>query len=510
MSFLINKNKDNFVKASIVGGGASTTTVNAKADKVIGAVAGNLATLDASGNLVDSGLKPENIVGIFEPTNIYVNLINGVDTNLGTQDSPFLTIEKALLSATAQDLTIYITSNSTISQNNFTLIGSYIPTRITFASLSQEKIIFNIVTLEQSNLGNTRFITFQNIKINGLTSYVNTTLINCELTQTIKYYANVVSISEIKYTNVNYTNAFHEFAYNGSPVASSKWSEDATCSGNILSLPLILEDVITATIIPPDHSTLTFGDRFLISNGTNALLPQASGEWLGQDNKIATWNSTDWDYQPLVTGNAVTTQESPKRSFIYQGTYWQPTALWILSTRIADSISAGLMSTTDYSKLLYSSTATNIKISNNLPEEKLKFNPSSTYYEFIYLIKFSKIVVIPELNEELITSVDNNYPVNVLVRGNIIITLPDPREDPNKSSFAYDGDVFKVQLIENPFNIDNIVVKAPNGLTIKQNGTDIAGNVGVIVGRNVETVFRWSDNNPDPNNKIKPVGYEIL
>ncbi len=485
-----------FLGVALVSSNAAEDTK--KADKVIGAVNGNLATLDASGNLVDSGLKPENIVGIFDDTNIYVNLVNGVDTNLGTEDNPFLTIEKAFSLANPLHATIYIIGNTSTTVASLDILGSYNTKNIILISLNQEVITFNSIILRKHNT-DTRTVLLKNIAIQNLISYTNTTLMDCKLFGIVEYYGGDV---EIKYQRVNHANSTHNFKY-GNPSLPSKWSEDATCEGSILSLPNVLEDVIRQSIIAPDHATLTKGDRFLIGVG-------ATGEWLGKDQQIATWNLTDWDYQPLIEGNIVSTQEIIKKSFIYQSGLWSEVKLWLLSTRTADSISPGLMSTNDYEKLLYSSTTTKIKISNNLPEERLVFNPVSTYYEFTSQLKFSKILIDPELNDELITSVDNAYPTNPLVRGNIVVTLPDPRTSLVKSSFAYDGDVFKVQLNTNPLNIDNIIVKAPNGLIISQNGIDINGNIGVIISQNTEMVFKWDDNNPDPNYRTKLARYEIL
>jgi hypothetical protein len=167
-----------FLGVALVSSNAAEDTK--KADKVIGAIAGNLATLDANGNLVDSGLNPQNIIGIFDDTNIYVNLVNGVDTNLGTEDSPFLTIEKALSLANPLQATIYIVGNISTTVASLDILGSYNTKNIILISLNQEVITFNSIILRKHNT-DTRTVLLKNIAIQNLTSYTNTTLMDCKL-----------------------------------------------------------------------------------------------------------------------------------------------------------------------------------------------------------------------------------------------------------------------------------------------------------------------------------------
>lgn len=87
-----------------------------KADKVSGAIAGNLASLDAGGNLQDSGKKPSDFALATDLTShtsatlttgvhgiattadmtLYVDATNGDDSNPGTQSEPLQTIQAAI------------------------------------------------------------------------------------------------------------------------------------------------------------------------------------------------------------------------------------------------------------------------------------------------------------------------------------------------------------------------------------------------------------------------------
>lgn len=88
---------------------ATTTDLNGKADKVTGAVTGNLAGLDATGNLTDSGVSSANIVHDSNYvhtdnnfTNTYVTKLDGIESGAEVN-----VIEKVKLAGTELQVSSY-------------------------------------------------------------------------------------------------------------------------------------------------------------------------------------------------------------------------------------------------------------------------------------------------------------------------------------------------------------------------------------------------------------------
>ncbi len=77
------------------------------------------------------------------------------------------------------------------------------------------------------------------------------------------------------------------------------------------------DSVITASVLDPSSLTPATGDRYLI-NGTGV------GAWNGQDNNIAEWNGTGWDYTVPTTGMRVGADDEPNVAFyLFGGTNWE-------------------------------------------------------------------------------------------------------------------------------------------------------------------------------------------
>lgn len=73
--------------------------------------------------------------------------------------------------------------------------------------------------------------------------------------------------------------------------------------------------VISATILDPTPLTPSTGDRYLI-NGTGV------GAWAGQDNNIAEWDGSAWQYTIPTTGTFVSSDAEPDRLYQFGGSSW--------------------------------------------------------------------------------------------------------------------------------------------------------------------------------------------
>jgi hypothetical protein len=77
------------------------------------------------------------------------------------------------------------------------------------------------------------------------------------------------------------------------------------------------ESVLSAGVLNPTSLTPSVGDRYLI-NGVGA------GTWTGQDNKIATWNGSGWEYYTPTTGARVGADDEPNVAFyLFGGVSWE-------------------------------------------------------------------------------------------------------------------------------------------------------------------------------------------
>ncbi len=364
--------------------------------------------------------------------------VNGSDTDplyIGTSLKPFKTIQNAINKLGVNGGTITIKQSTGPAEQN-----------INIANIAGDIALIGDSTKEKTQIQNLNItatsgvINLENIQVEDIICNTSATLTNCIITKSATYTPNATTT--INYNQVDHTKATHTFIHNTTDAnASGFWNESADCKGPTLSIPKVLESVITTSTTPP--ALKTEGDRYLI-------LGTGTEDWLNKSQVIASWINSDsgykWDYQPLTDENIVTTQDLTPLSYIYIGGTWTQITPWVLKTKEADSISAGLMSVTDYEKLLYSSTVTNIKNSNNLKEERLTYNPATKFYEITYSIKFSQILIVPEELPDpyKMTSVNSLYDGGDfgLVDGNIVVTLPDPRSSETKASFNYDGDRF--------------------------------------------------------------------
>jgi hypothetical protein len=77
------------------------------------------------------------------------------------------------------------------------------------------------------------------------------------------------------------------------------------------------DSVLDADILDPTALSPSTGDRYLI-NGVGA------GAWAGQDNNIAEYNGTGWDYTSPTTGMRVGADDEPNVAFyLYGGSSWE-------------------------------------------------------------------------------------------------------------------------------------------------------------------------------------------
>lgn len=75
------------------------------------------------------------------------------------------------------------------------------------------------------------------------------------------------------------------------------------------------ESVISATVLDPTPLTPSTGDRYLI-NGTGA------GAWTGQDNNIAEWDGSAWQFTTPTTGMFVASDAEPTALYCFGGATW--------------------------------------------------------------------------------------------------------------------------------------------------------------------------------------------
>jgi hypothetical protein len=151
------------------------------------------------------------------------------------------------------------------------------------------------------------------------------------------------------------------------------------------------------------------------------------------------------------------------------------------NTELATETSNGLMSFVDYKKLLYITTA------NQLKDADIDNNNSYHLTPEMALVYCYMTTKTPN------------------------IFLPDVSADPNKTSYNYDGDTWSIE--NNLSSAKSIFVKSD--LTIGGQPITIYDPVNGVVSQveikpNVTVLFRWCDNNIDPNNRTNPVRWEIL
>lgn len=107
-------------------------------------------------------------------------------------------------------------------------------------------------------------------------------------------------------------------SYNSQPtfnndlqIITKKYADDLFLNGEWQ------DSVLDADILDPTALTPATGDRYLI-NGIGA------GAWAGQDNNIATWNGTSWDFTAPSTGMRVGADDEPNVAFyLYGGSNWE-------------------------------------------------------------------------------------------------------------------------------------------------------------------------------------------
>lgn len=76
------------------------------------------------------------------------------------------------------------------------------------------------------------------------------------------------------------------------------------------------DSAIDRAITPPGSPVA--GDRYLI----DASLGTATGDWTGQENKIAEYNGTAWVFTAPTTGMYISVDDEQDRIFLYDGSAW--------------------------------------------------------------------------------------------------------------------------------------------------------------------------------------------
>lgn len=150
---------------------ADTSALAAKADKVVGAVAGNMAELDADGNLVDSGIPADNVA---EQDGYYETMVVGGAENLIGNDIVSSQFTRRKTGGTA-DVGTGVAILKTIKGNTLVWNQLFIRT-LTAATTTPNEITYEIL----SN---------QHIKLTGTATALNTDTI---------YSGDIIPLSEIR------------------------------------------------------------------------------------------------------------------------------------------------------------------------------------------------------------------------------------------------------------------------------------------------------------------------
>lgn len=108
--------------------------------------------------------------------------------------------------------------------------------------------------------------------------------------------------------------------------------------------------VLNATILDPTPLVPSTGDRYLI-NGTGA------GAWTGQNNNIAEWNGSAWDFTTPTAGTFVASDAEPTLLYNFGGASW--------STKNFESTTAsGFLSKTGFDIQLTNLNSSHVIIGN--------------------------------------------------------------------------------------------------------------------------------------------------
>lgn len=96
--------------------------------------------------------------------------------------------------------------------------------------------------------------------------------------------------------------------------------------------------VVNIQTTPPGAPTV--GDRYIV-------LPLGTGLWVGQDNDIATWNGTVWEFTTPENGWAAYA-ETPELIYIFDGSTWnaQSTAPAFRLSFTNATLAAGVLTVT--------------------------------------------------------------------------------------------------------------------------------------------------------------------
>ena len=156
---------------------------------------------------------------------------------------------------------------------------------------------------------------------------------------------------------------------------------------------------------------------------------------------------------------------------------------WVISEgyKLSSETTNGIMRGIDYVKLLWSNTAVKIYDADINSSNQYQILPE---YAHLYVYTTAKT---PD------------------------ILLPNFLTNPAKTSYEYDGDTLDISNNQSSINVINIkCLQMVGGKPIQIIDPTAGAVTQLVIQPNTKVTFRWSDNNPDPLNRTKPVQWEIM
>jgi hypothetical protein len=240
--------------------------------------------------------------------------------------------------------------------------------------------------------------------------------------------------------------------------------------------------------------SLDFNDLFVLNNGIYHIRSIDTAIALNLPSNYQTTNggfvSIKSSYNELLSIKVFTQvtlyEVKPTGSFnIYSRNYlYSRIPLWgswssiALDVVLSSETQNGLMSKTDFSKLLYATSIVDVGGLN--PDENFTNNI------FASIPKYQNLMI---------------YAGNTIKT----IILPDLENDPTKSSFDYTGDTWSIQNSSTSSVAINIIASNNREILDGLNGLLTI----YTIGPNVKSVFKWEDKNIDPNNRTTPVRWVV-
>jgi hypothetical protein len=488
-------------------------------------------TIDVNRSLTNVNLNINALKQVFDPKNIFINPLNGVDNDsdpemaFGTFEKPFKTITFALTKITHKG-TIYVKGSASLASTdlNIDLQGK----EVSIIGLSSPSALsFKTLTISVS----TGFVYLENCMIETLDCSSGLTLANSIITKEVKIYG---AGKEVKFANVDYSlvpkNKFtlgYKYTIQGeTDILGGVLNILPDCLGFQPNINNKIEDVyaivnsgttsatLTSSLLSNDYKFWNrisivkstdneYGFYFVKEDGSNSEDIISKLKTFAQmfDNTLifcvektnytnATTNEGQSFWKMKIDGNSISI--SKIKSF------------WEINAQFADTGKSGLISNDDYQNLIYLRSVVNISKTAAYQEESLEIQSGyKDRYKFEIMAKMSSIKILPP--EDVNKNLENDKYVGLMVY------LPDLLNAERNSS-EYDQDVYTIILAKNKFGVEGLTINLPNNSDIKMhNGDGFVTHYNLLGADSLTSVgasFKWIDPNPSLL-KIRQIIWEL-